>query len=168
MTPEGHVASSQQSQRIRNNYRLTVYREASVRSNNLKRNLCLYRKPKSVRNGDEANRGSRVTRCSRPAERDETPVHLCPTTGVFGFCCNSRHKFSGSGAGAPRPRRRYGRRTHAGSTSVLQASSGRRPLTLYLLLTCSGSRMLPCCCVQTVSFFVRLLPSAALSSDRSS
>jgi hypothetical protein len=85
MTPEAHVASSQQSQRIRNNYRLTVYREPSVRSKNPKCNLCLYRKPKSVRNGDEANRGSRVTRCSRPAERDETPVHLCPTTGVFGF-----------------------------------------------------------------------------------
>jgi hypothetical protein len=77
---------------------------------------CLYRKPKSVRNGDEAPRGWRVTRCSRPIERDETPMHLCPTTGVFGFCCNSRHKFSGSGAGAPRPRRRYGRRTHAGSS----------------------------------------------------
>jgi hypothetical protein len=43
---------------------------------------CVYRKPKPGRNGDEAHRESRVTRCSRPAERDETPVHLCPTTGV--------------------------------------------------------------------------------------
>jgi hypothetical protein len=45
---------------------------------------CVYQKPKLGHSADEARRGSRVTpRCSRPAERDEMPAHLCSMTDAF-------------------------------------------------------------------------------------
>ena len=44
---------------------------------------CVYRKPKSAHNGDEARRESRVTRCPRHAGEDERRGRLCPATGGF-------------------------------------------------------------------------------------
>ena len=44
---------------------------------------CVYRKPKSAHNGDEARRGPRATRCPRRAGEDETRGRLCPATGAF-------------------------------------------------------------------------------------
>ena len=44
---------------------------------------CVYRKPKPEHSGDEARQGSLVTRCSRSAERDEMPAHLCSMTNAF-------------------------------------------------------------------------------------
>jgi len=92
---------------------------------------CVYRKPKPGHSGDEARQGSGVNLWFQSAERGERPAHLCPMTGAFWCRCNRQHRLAGSGADAPRPRRRNGPRTRAGSTrsAVRQSHSAKaRPV----------------------------------------